>query len=146
MAGKPKPKYLAMLLCDYVIRDGETNNKSLIGIFNRIVAPKFPVRHDRLHAFIALTDGRGEYSARMQIRGPSGNVMFKSDGKISLSDPLAVAEVNFLIRGLVIPEPGRYFVEFLCDGEMIVDRAFDAVLVPPGASTGHPRSGGKEIK
>jgi hypothetical protein len=133
-----------MLLCDYVIRDGETNNKSLIGIFNRIVAPRYPVRHDRLHAFVALTDGRGEYAARMQIRGPKGEVIFGSDGKIFLADPLAVAEINFLVRGLVIPEPGRYVVEFICEGELLVDRVFDAVVAegpPPPPPPEGPEEG-----
>jgi len=132
MPGKPRPKYLAMLLCDYVIRDGETNNKSLIGIFNRIIAGKFPVRHDRMHVFVALSDGRGEYATRLQVRGPANEIVFSTDGKITIPDPLAVAEINFQIRGLMIPKPGRYFVEFLCDGELLVDRAFDAAE-PPAA-------------
>ena len=64
MPGKPTPKHLAMLLCDYLILDAETRNKSLIGIFHRIQALKFPVRHDRMHVFVALTDGHGEYTGR----------------------------------------------------------------------------------
>ena len=60
MPDKPQPKYLAMLLCDYLVMDAETRNKSLIGIFNRVNASRFPVRHDRMHVFIALTNGHGD--------------------------------------------------------------------------------------
>ena len=126
---KPTPKYLAMLLCDYVIRDGDTQNKSLIGIWNSIFAQRFPVRHDRMHIFVSLTDGHGEYRATIRIRGASGKEIFSRDGKLAMKDPLAVADLNFQIRGLVIPKPGRYFVEFLCDGEPIVERRFDAAKI-----------------
>jgi hypothetical protein len=126
---KPKPKYLAMLICDYVLRDAETQNKSLIGLFNRINAKKFPVRHDRLHVFVSLTNGHGSYESSLRIRRADGTVILKLDGKIEMGDPLAVAEMNFQIRGLQVPEPGRYVVEFLCDGEVLVDRLFDATLI-----------------
>jgi hypothetical protein len=53
-------------------------------------------------------------------------VLLTLDGQIEMQDPLAVAELNFQIRGLVVPEAGRYVVEFLCDGEVLVDRLFDA--------------------
>jgi len=126
---KPKPKYLAMLICDYVLRDAETQNKSLIGVFNRINAPNFPVRHDRLHVFVALTNGHGTYTSSLRVRRASGEVLLTLDGKIEMQDPLAVAELNFQIRGLVVPEAGRYVVEFLCDGEVLVDRLFDAAQI-----------------
>ena len=124
---KPTPKYLAMLLCDYVIRDADTQNKSVIGVFNSVFAGKFPVRHDRMHVFVSLTDGHGDYKATLRIRPADGEPIFSRDGQRAMKDPLTVADLNFQIRGLMIPEPGRYFVEFLCDGELIVDRRFDAV-------------------
>jgi hypothetical protein len=126
---KPMPKYLAMLICDYVLRDAETQNKSLIGVFNRINAATFPVRHDRLHVFVALTNGHGSYTSSLRVRRSTGDVVLTLDGTIEMQDPLAVAELNFQIRGLVIPEPGRYVVEFLCDGEVLVDRLFDAAKI-----------------
>ncbi len=58
-----------------------------------------------------------------------------------MKDPLAVAELNFNIRGLVVPEPGRYFVEFWCDDEILVDRHFDATQWKGGPSSGGPSSG-----
>ena len=141
MPGKPTPKHLAMLLCDYLILDAETHNKSLIGIFNRVNASKFPVRHDRMPVFVALTDGHGEYTASLKINSSSGKQLLALDGKVDMRDPLGVAEINFNIRGLVIPEPGRYFVEFWCDGEIIVDRHFDAsIWEQPSAGDGDPES------
>jgi len=135
VTAKPKPKYLAMLICDYVLRDAETQNKSLIGVFNRINASAFPVRHDRMHVFVSLTNGHGTYKSRLRVRKMSGEPILSLDGTIDMKDPLAVAELNFQIRGMIVPEPGRYVVEFLCDGEVLVDRLFDAALpeAPPAA-------------
>ena len=82
MPGKPTPKCLAMLLCDYLILDAETHNKSLIGIFNRVQAAKFPVRHDRMHVFVALTDGHGDYNASLRIRTSGGKQILSLDGKV----------------------------------------------------------------
>ena len=148
MPKKPKPKCLAMLLCDYVILDAETRNKSLIGIFNRINASKFPVRHDRMHVFIALTDGHGEYTASLKVKNSDGEEVLSLGGKVNMKDPLGVAELNFTIRGLVIPEPGRYFVEFWCNDEMLIDRRFDAARWkgPPKGAGASPGEGppGKE--
>ena len=138
MSKKPKPKCLAMLLCDYVILDAETRNKSLIGIFNRINASKFPVRHDRMHVFVALTDGHGEYTASLKVKNSAGEEVLSLGGKVDMKDPLGVAELNFAIRGMVIPEPGRYFVEFYCDGEILIDRRFDAARWEGPAKGGGP--------
>jgi hypothetical protein len=142
---KPKPKYLSMLLCDYVIVDSETANKSLIGIFNTINAAKFPVRHDRMHVFVTLTNGHGDYAASLKVKSSSGKEILSLDGKVQMKDPLAVAELNFAIRGMLVPEPGRYFVEFRCDGELLVDRHFDAAVwkgpKEPGAEGRHGYSG-----
>ena len=141
MPGKPTPKHLAMLLCDYLILDAETHNKSLIGIFNRVNFSKFSVRHDRMHIFVALTDGHGEYTASLKIKSSTGKELLSLNGKVDMRDPLGVAEINFNIRGLVIPEPGRYFVEFWCDRELIVDRHFDATVwdhPPTGEDTPEP--------
>ncbi|MHC4252612.1 MAG: DUF6941 family protein, partial [Planctomycetota bacterium] len=127
MPGKPTPKHLL---------DAETHNKSLIGIFNRVNASKFPVRHDRMHIFVALTDGHGEYAASLKIKSSAGKQLLSLDGKVDMRDPLGVAEINFNIRGLVIPEPGRYFVEFWCDEEILVDRHFDATQWKGGSPPG----------
>jgi hypothetical protein len=137
MSEKPAPKCLAMLICDYVIRDAVTQNKSLIGIFNTINAVSYPVRHDRMNVFVALTDGHGSYASSLRVRGAGGDRLVGIDGRIDMKDPLAVVEIVFELRGLIIPSPGRYFVEFLCDGELLMDRTFDAVTLPaapPGGS------------
>ncbi len=150
MPKKPTPKHLSMLLCDYVILDAETRNKSLIGIFNRINAQKFPVRHDRMHVFVALTDGHGEYEVSLKVKDSNGRELMSLGGKVNMKDPLGVAELNYNIRGMVIPEPGRYFVEFWCDRELVVDRRFDAVKwegpPAPGAPGGPGEPGGPELR
>ena len=50
-----KPLVLAIILCDSVIREAQTNKLSLIGTFNGIFANHFPCTHPTLSVYIALT-------------------------------------------------------------------------------------------
>ena len=122
---KSRPEGLAILICDYFIEDLKTHKKSLIGIFNRIQSAGFPCSHPQLHVFISLTDGRGDYDAQLRcIFRETGDVCFGASGKISFPDPNAVIELNFLINNAVFPKPGPYSFEFLCNGEMVLERRF----------------------
>ena len=67
MSEKPTPSGLAIVVCDQIIEDKATNKKSLIGIFNNIASQTFPCRHPQLSVFVSLTEGHGNYDARMRI-------------------------------------------------------------------------------
>lgn len=122
------PQCLALVLCDAVIEDVRSRNKSLINMFNGILSTTVPVRHDKMCAFAAFTGGRGpvpialrlcydpEYEKDLLRLG--GTVDFPAD------NPQAVVDLVFEIRGFVFPQFGQYTFEVICDDVPIMARRF----------------------
>ncbi|MGD0016104.1 MAG: hypothetical protein ABSC38_01090 [Verrucomicrobiia bacterium] len=136
---KPSPLGIAIVVCDQIIEDKLTNKKSLIGIFNRIAAAKFPCAHPRMAVFVCLTEGRGDYGARLRIvHDETGTVVADINGPIQFPDANAVAELNFDLIGLTFPQPGLYSIEFYCDDALVLERRFHVAKLempsPPGAA------------
>lgn len=141
-----RPQCLALILCDSVIEDARTRNKSLINMFNGILTNAVPVRHDKLCAFTAFTGGRGrvpislrlcfdkEYDKDLLRLG--GNVDFPRD------NPQGVVDMVFEIRGFVFPHFGNYSFEVTCDDVPLMIRRFSVTesnnpfLTPPVEESG----------
>jgi hypothetical protein len=132
---KSSPLGLAIVVCDQIIEDKLTSKKSLIGIFNQITAAKFPCTHPRVAVFVCLTEGRGNYGARLRIvHEETEAVVADLNGPIQFPDANAVVELNFDLVGLTFPKPGLYSIEFYCDDALVLERRFHAAqLKPPSA-------------
>jgi hypothetical protein len=132
MAGKPTPSGLAIVVCDQIIEDKATNKKSLIGIFNNIASQTFPCRHPQLSVFVSLTEGRGNYDARLRIANEeAGTTITEVKGQIQLPDVNLVAELAFNFLGLEFASPGLYSIEFYCDDALVLERRFHVVKAHP---------------
>ena len=137
--GKPSPLGIAIVVCDQIIEDKLTSKKSLIGIFNQITAANFPCAHPRVSVFVCLTEGRGDYGARLRIvHEETGAVVADINGPIQFPDANAVVELNFDLIGLTFPQPGLYSIEFYCDDALVLERRFHVAQIktpsPPGAA------------
>jgi len=98
---------------------------SLIGLFNRIQAQKFPLSHSLLHVYIALVGGHGSYNGELRFVNMSDKqITAKLAGPLAFKDPLQVVEMNFEIKNLVFRNEGKYTVEFCCNGKPIGRRDF----------------------
>ena len=123
--GAATPKALAIIICDTVIDDRSTNKKTLVGTFNNITTPKVPCRHPQLHVFVALTDGRGAYKAKLVCKHRENNSqIFEAGGDIKFDDPNQVVELNFCLQGLVFAQYGLHDFDFYCDDQHIIGRKF----------------------
>ena len=125
---KASPKPLTMVICETVLRDETTKNVTLVGLFNRIQGPQLPLRHDRLHVFVSLTDGHGKYPVLLQCKAPDEKVVFEVAGELDFADPLGAADINVEVRGLVFEAAGNYVFEFYAGGEMLILRRFTVVV------------------
>ncbi len=121
------PVCVAIIVCNEVIEDKWTNNKSLIGLFNSISAQSLPTTHPRLFMMVSLTDGRGEWPVVLRIEAPSGQELFKAEGSIRFDDPIAVHDLVVEVRGLPIPETGEYHVALVCGTRPLASRRFTVV-------------------
>jgi hypothetical protein len=132
MAGKSTPSGLAIVVCDQIIEDKATSKKSLIGIFNNIASGTFPCRHPQLSVFVSLTEGRGNYDARLRIiNEETTTAVTEVNGQIQLPEVATVAELAFNFIGLEFPAPGLYSIEFYCDDSLILERRFHVTQAKP---------------
>jgi hypothetical protein len=127
LLGRECPACIAIVVCNEVIEDKWTNNKSLIGLFNSIAAPTLPTHHPRMFLMVSLTDGRGEWTVVLRIESPSGEELFKAEGTIQFDDPIAVHDLVVEVRGLPLSEAGEYHVGLMCGGRPIASRRFTVV-------------------
>ena len=134
--GRETPTCVAIIICNEVIEDKWTNNKTLVGLFNSIGAPSLPANHPRMFIMASLTDGRGEWPFALTIESPSGQPLFKAEGQIRFDNPLVVHDVVVEVRGLPIPEAGEYRVELLCGQRLLTSRRFSVLQqqAPPPAN------------
>jgi hypothetical protein len=121
------PECLAIIVCNEVIEDKRTNNKSLIGLFNGIMVGTVPATHHRMFIFVSLTDGRGEQSIILRIEAPSGQKVFEVVGTMKFPDPLSVHDLAIEVLGLPLPEIGEYYIGVYCGAERLGSRRFNVI-------------------
>ena len=133
------PTCLAFAICDTVIEDLITRNKSLINMFNGILAENVPALHDKLCVFVALTGARGQVPVRLRLCydpeyekdllapfGINHTVQFPPN------QPEAVIDMVFVIRALRFPHFGNYTFEILCEDVPLIARRFKVQRPAPG--------------
>lgn len=132
MNEQPSPSGLAIVVCDQIIEDKLTNKKSLIGIFNNISSATFPCRHPQVCVFVSLTEGQGNYPARLRIvNEETSESVADVNGQIQFPDIHATVELNFNLVGLVFPKPGLYSIEFYCEDALVLERRFHVSKIAP---------------
>jgi len=133
MASADKPIGIALIICDRVITDAVTHEKTLVSTFNRILAPSFPCVHPRMTIFVAVTNGRGTTEAEIKCVNESDQnaTIFGMKGSIPFSDPNHVVEMSFQFNNVAFPKPDLHGIEFLCDGELILQRRFEVTILKP---------------
>lgn len=126
----PPPTVLALMICENVIEDRRTRNKSLINTFSHIHSLSFPCRHQRMTVYVCLTDGRGEVPLGIRmLHDNSRTVVVETKATARFKDPLAVLEITFDLRGLLFSEPGRYAVEVFSEHRILATRGLQLSLL-----------------
>ncbi len=127
------------LLADAATVDA-SGKLNILGVFDRLAAPAFPVQHGRLSLVLRFSAGLQEAGAHVvgiSLRTPSGAELFNINGELKLDPGPAAAggviRVPHIINldGLVFPEAGRYAFEVKVDGEH--HASIPLSVVGPGA-------------
>ena len=126
------PACVSIIICNEVIEDKWTNNKTLVGLFNSIGTPVLPTHHHRMFLMASLTDGRGEWPFVVDIESPSGDRIFHAEGQIRFENPLVVHDLVMEVRGLPLAEAGEYRASLFCGGRPLAARRFSVVIHTPG--------------
>jgi len=131
-----KPDVLALLICEGVIEDSRSKNKTIVNTFNRISSKAYPAQHDRLATFLSMTGGHGDYDLKIRVvhadAAPGEDTLLEAGGQVTFGDPFAVVELTLDLRGLAVPKPGNYAIQVVIDGDVVKQRRFAAVLLESG--------------
>ncbi len=127
MSNSEAPVCVAVVICNDVIEDKRTSNKSLIGIFNAIAAPQLPVTHPRMNVLASITNASGDLPITLVLRTPSGRDIMKVEGSVPMQDPLAVMDIVFELNGVPIEELGTYMVDILSENFYLGGRRFQVI-------------------
>ncbi len=103
------PSVIAILTCDKIIVEQESNKKSLIGVFDKFVSSQVPVLTP-FGFYARLTDAEGDYTFRVEIvyaneNKPIGRVQTEP---LHVTDRLGLVELAFSIPSIPFPFFGRY--------------------------------------
>lgn len=118
---------MAMLVADKVFREEGTSKCHIAGTFSVIHASTFPVVHDTMHVYLALSDAIiGTHTGRVVFAYADGTEkeLVKVEGPIEIKDRLHVVELNFCFRRVRFPKPGNLEISFFLDGEYVMHRQF----------------------
>lgn len=125
--GSPRPNVKAMLICDAVITEQNTNKNSLIGIFENINTQNFPCIHQRLYVYVNFTDVLGQYKVRLELADVENNVTIGHAElpEIGYNDKLASNNLVFVLEMLNFKHAGKYEFRFFANGEICETKPFN---------------------
>lgn len=130
MASKIKPTPIALVVCDNIYQEpgGKT---ALVGLFNSITAHSFPVRHPRLAVFASVTGLRKGSTAKLEIvHAENEKVVVSAHGPFPEgTDPVTVADLNFIFSNVTFPEEGTYYIRFWGNDHLLMLRPFEVNLI-----------------
>jgi hypothetical protein len=127
---REQPICIAVVICNEIVEDKRTNNKTLVSLFNEIGVVQLPTVHPRMFLMASLTNGVGRYSLSFRIKGPSDRELARFDGEAVFPDPLIVVDFVVEIQGLHIEEEGTYFVDVLSGDYPLGHRRFNVHQFP----------------
>lgn len=133
MSKPPTPMPVAFIICDQVIRDSCSGKWTSVGIFDRIFcAGPFPAIQHQIGIYFRITDAVGEYSLVLDVGRltPNGyETSTKTDGlTMRIKDRTIQADFGINLQGVAFPEPGRYQLRLLANGDLIGDWALHVAL------------------
>lgn len=130
---RERPMCVAVIICNEMIEDKRTNNKTLINLFNSIASSQLPLTQPRMVVMASLTNGIGRWPITFAIRAPSDKVVMRVDGEANFADPLAVLDIIIEFNSLTFADEGVHFVDVLTENYPLGNRRFTVqVAAPPG--------------
>jgi hypothetical protein len=119
------PEVLAMILCDQIITDVDTNKKSLIGLFDQVETATLPCLLHELHVYLSLTDGHGTLPLSLAcVAEDDGEELFRGAAAVEFRSPLQVVELQFVFPNARFPRAGEYRFQLSAPGQVLRERKF----------------------
>lgn len=129
------PEVKSFLVADMVIQEKVTNKWSVVGIFDQVLAPKFPTARSGVGLYVKLADAEGRYKVRIEFRDSEDTVLAKMEGlELTTNGPVRTLDFGVPIQFLHLPKPGTYHFQLFLNDELAQMAALHAVqaMSPPG--------------
>jgi hypothetical protein len=122
-----KPKSNALLICERVIREAETGQISLIGIFEAASVAEVPLVMPSLFVYGKMTDALGQYIFKLELVRRDDELVL---GEAVLppavfTDPMGHNEVIFQIHGARFEQAGFYDFRLWANDMFVESKAFE---------------------
>ena len=125
------PVCVATVICNEIIEDKRTGNKSIIGIFNAIATTLVPATHPRMTVMASVTNAEREITVRLILRGPEGREMLSAEARVPTRGPGEVVDLLFELNNITFDEFGDYVFELIYGVKVIGARRFMVVEHKP---------------
>ncbi|MDX2226928.1 MAG: hypothetical protein SFY92_07560 [Verrucomicrobiae bacterium] len=127
-----------ILACDAIAHS--SGKYTLVGVFDRIWAIKFPCTHGPLAIYLRLRLPLGQHKIEVQITDSDQRVIYKTqppmEANVTLEDMTGEFPVG--LAGVSFPLPDEYWVQCLVNGQIQANLSYRLVLMeahphPPGS-------------
>lgn len=131
----PPPVCQSIIVCEQVIEDKRTNNKSFVSVFNQLCASSVPFRRDRMVIVASLTECMGTQKFVLEITKDTEDgeaVVMQLEGGFRSKDPLATLDFVFELMGIPFESFGKYTVRLksLPEETILGQRHFMVAQIP----------------
>ncbi|MBF0620254.1 MAG: hypothetical protein HQL19_08830 [Candidatus Omnitrophica bacterium] len=117
---QPKPQIISFLIADHIIQEGASHKWSVIGIFDRITAVKFPCLQQNLALYVKFCDAEGEYDVRVEFTDTQAHKLGAFGGiKLRVASRLEHPDFGVVTRSLAIPAPGKYNFDLYFNEQLV---------------------------
>lgn len=89
------PVCVATLVCNEVIEDKRSGNKTVVGIFNAIGAAAVPAVHPRMTVMASITNAEREIAVYLLLLGPEGKEILRAEARVPARGPGDVTDLLF---------------------------------------------------
>ncbi len=127
-----KPESLAFALCRQVVEDCRTHDIVLISPTVLHLAFEYPSVAN-LAVFALWTNAHGAYLPEVQLRDLAGAVIWRQtySPPMEVTDPLDIRVLTIPSCRLAFPNPGKYEVVLMANGDDVVRTTFLAKVQQP---------------
>jgi hypothetical protein len=126
------PLAQAFVVCREIFEDCRSHEFVLIAPFSGLSMSAFPANF-RMSIYAHLTCGHGSYALALQLRdaGDRATWLWDCPKPILLDNPLSQHRFTLHDARITFPEPGRYDLVLLTNGEEVARHALHARLLEP---------------
>jgi hypothetical protein len=128
----PTPVCKALVVCRQIFMDDARQDLVLVAPIHQVFLRHFPADED-LSVFARWTNAHGRYRVELQMRELDGTVLWRDEmpNPFEVPDPLVVVPITLRHRTFHFPQPGKYEVALLANGEEVAADIFWAHAVAP---------------